>query len=477
MNPTTAHPPHIVIIGGGIAGLSTAWYLEQQAKAASLSLTYTLIERSTRWGGHVLTERVAGPGDAAFIVEGGPDSFLTQKPWAMQLARELGLGDRLLGTNDAMRKVFVLNRGRPTPLPDGVLLIVPTRFLPFALSPLISPWGKLRMALDLVIPARRDDADETLADFVRRRLGNEALDKIAEPLLSGIYNAEADRQSLLATFPRFRALELEHGSLTRGMLASRRQRAHSNGARLPMFMSLRGGPAELTDALAARLTGDLRRGTAARRIGRDADGCYLVTLEDGSTLTADAIVLATPAYAAAELLTEVAPTTAQGLAAIRYVSTGTISLAFREEDIRRPVRGFGLVVPRSERRPINAITWSSLKFDHRAPAGYALLRVFFGGSRSPQTMELDDAALLQTVRAELRLLMGIEVAPLFHRIYRWRLSNPQYDVGHLERVAALEASLPAGVYLTGSPYRGVGLPDCVKQAQETAKQVIGLINK
>ncbi len=244
--------PHIAIVGGGIAGLSAAWYLQQRG------LSYTLLEQSDRWGGKLLTERTGG-----FVVEGGPDSFITQKPWGVQLARELGLGERLLGTNDAARKVYVLHKGRPTPLPDGVLLIVPTKLKPFVLSGLISPLGKLRMGLDLFIPARRAAQDETLADFVTRRLGREALDKIAEPLLSGIYNAEADKQSLLATFPRFRQLEQEHGSLTRGILASRRSRhaapqPATNGKAPSMFTSFVGGMDELVQALCAQLTGDLR---------------------------------------------------------------------------------------------------------------------------------------------------------------------------------------------------------------------------
>ena len=471
-NPST--PYTIAIIGGGIAGLSAAWYLQQQ------HINYTLFEEGSRWGGHILTERVETPA-GSFVVEAGPDSFITQKPWGVQLARELGLADRLLGTNDKMRKVYVLNRGKPTPMPDGVLLIVPTRFMPFALSPLISPLGKLRMGLDLIIPPKRDGKDETLADFVRRRLGSEALDKIAEPLLSGIYNSEAEKQSLLATFPRFRDLEVKHGSLTRGMLASRRNANNakpaagspgSNGHKpMSAFMSLRGGTGELVEALVTQLTGDLRLNTRVERLARGSEGGYILRTTSGEMVRADAVILAVPAYVAEKLARDVAPDVAQGLSGIRYVSTGTISLAFPMADIRRPLAGFGLVVPTSERRPINAITWSSLKFDDRAPAGYALLRVFFGGSRSPQSMELDDAALLATVRGQLRELMGIEAAPLFQRIYRWHLSNAQYDVGHLERVAALEAALPAGLYLTGSPYRGVGLPDCIRQSQETAARI------
>ncbi len=475
MHPTSP-TRHVAVIGGGIAGLSTAYYLQKQAAATGAAIRYTVLEAASRWGGHILTETVET--DAGrFIVEAGPDSFITQKPWGVQLARELGLGNRLLGTNDAMRKVFVLNRGKPTPMPDGVLLIVPTKLMPFVRSPLISPLGKLRMGLDLLIPPKRDGQDETLADFVRRRLGSEALDKIAEPLLSGIYNSEADRQSLLATFPRFRDLEVKYGSLTKGMLASRRnghgpQPGANDQKPLSVFMSLAGGMGELVEALVAQLTGDLRLNTPVERLARRPEGDYVLTLAGGETLRADAVVLAVPAYVAQALAREAAPQVAAGLGSIRYVSTGTISLAYRLADIRRPLLGFGLVVPSSERRPVNAVTWSSLKFNGRAPEGYALLRVFFGGSRSPQSMALDDDALLATVRGQLREFMGIEAAPLFQRIYRWERSNAQYDVGHLERVAALEAALPPGLHLTGSPYRGVGLPDCIKQGQETAGKVL-----
>jgi len=469
----------VVIVGGGISGLSAAWYLQQQG------VPYILIEESQRWGGHILTERVLAEG-GEYIVEAGPDSFITQKPWGVELARELGLEDRLLGTNEAMRRVYVLNKGKPTPMPDGVLLIVPTRLMPFVLSPLISPLGKLRMGLDLITPARRDGRDETLADFVRRRLGSEALDKIAEPLLSGIYNSEAERQSILATFPRFRDLEARYGSLTRGMLASRRESARRNGPGalsagakdgadgprpLSTFMSLRDGTAELTEALVRRLTGALQLSTRVQQLERQPEGEYVLHTSQGIAIRASAVILAVPAFAAQVLIEEVAPQAVTWLAGIRYVSTGTVSLAFRTVDVLRPLAGFGLVVPSSEQRPINAITWSSLKFEGRAPAGYALLRVFFGGSRSPKSMELDDRALLTAVREQLRELMGIEVEPIFSRIYRWRLSNAQYDVGHLDRVAALEGALPDGLYLTGSPYRGVGLPDCIKQSRDTAARV------
>lgn len=466
----------VVIIGGGIAGLSTAWYVQKQARARGLDPDYMVLEQADRWGGKIMTETVVGFGDQPFIVEGGPDSFLTQKPWALQLARELGLGDQILGTNDDRRKTYVLNKRKPTPLPDGVLLIVPTKVKPFALSPLISPLGKLRMGLDLFIPAKRDGQDETLADFITRRLGSEALDKIAEPLMSGIYNAEAERQSLLATFPRFRAIEEKHGSLIKGMLASRK--ASSNGAgpekqpqpKSSMFASFRRGSETLVKELVSQLAGDLRLNTRLIGLQPQAGGGYQLTTGDGEHIRAEAIVLAIPAYRAADLVRDFAPEAAAGLAGIRYVSTGTISLAYRAAEVDL-LPGFGLVIPRSEERLINAVTISSTKFDHRAPADHVLLRVFFGGSRSPQMMDVDDETLRTTVLSELKELLGLEARPLFERIYRWREANPQYDVGHLERVAAIESALPAGIHVTGSPYRGIGIPDCIHQGQETAAQI------
>ena len=466
----------VAIIGGGIAGLSTAYFLQQQAPAVG----YTLLEQSSRWGGKIFTERVSVDDVGEFIVEGGPDAFITQKPWAMQLATTLGLEERLLPTNDEKRQIYVINKGKPTPMPDGVLLIVPTKFTPFALSPLISPAGKVRMGMDLFIKPKTDGEDETLADFITRRLGSEALDKIAEPLMSGIYNAEAERQSVLATFPRFRTLEEQHGSLIKGMLASRAQRSAatpSNGGKpKSVFMSMQDGMTELVSAVTAELTGDLRLETTVQGITEQEDG-YLLTLNEGESLIAKSIVLAIPAHAAAKLLRAPAPAAANALEEIRYVSTGTISFAFREADIQHPLNGFGVVIPRSEGRAINAVTWTSTKFDHRAPAGAVLLRCFFGGSRRPDMMNVPDDELITIVRRELEELLGINAEPLFTRAYRWFDANPQYDVGHLDRVAAIKAELPDTLFVTGSPYGGVGIPDCIHQAEQTATEVAAALQE
>ncbi len=478
----TPQPYRIAIVGGGITGLAAAYFLLTQSKAMNLPLQCTVLESSPRAGGKVYTELVDGYGPDPFVMEAGPDSFLTQKPWALELALELGLKERLLGTNDDQRKTYVLLKGQPVPLPEGVMLIAPTRLQPFLESPLISPLGKLRMAMDLVIPPKRGNQDESLADFIRRRLGNEALDKIAEPLLAGIYNAEAEQQSLLATFPRLRELEKKHGSLIRGMLAAH-QRSSDPGRQATdrprsAFMSFRNGTQELIDALVKALPpGCLRLKSPVQVMGREQDGRYRVYNPIDPPFIADSVLMTTPAHITGRLVANLAPDATFQLMYIRYVDTGTISLAYRREDVPHPLDGFGVVIPRSERRSINAITWTSSKFKHRAPEGYVLLRVFFGGSRTPHMMELDDEEILATVRRELEEILGIQAAPVFHRIYRWIEATPQYTVGHLQRVEAIEAALPPNLYVAGSPYRGIGLPDCVHQAQLAAEKILAHLDR
>jgi oxygen-dependent protoporphyrinogen oxidase len=312
-------------------------------------------------------------------------------------------------------------------------------------------------------------------------LGAEALDKIAEPLLSGIYNAEAEKQCLLATFPRFRDLEKKYGSLIRGMLAARgnapAKPASPDGkpAKPPtIFVSFRNGAQELINGLLPKLTGEIRLNTevtAITPLDATTQSGYKVALNDGTTVTTSHVILATPAFVSAGLLDKLAPDAATPLRAIRYVSTGTISLGFKRSEVSHPLNGFGVVIPRSEKRPINAITWSSTKFDHRAPEGHLLIRVFFGGSRNPEIVERSDEELLAIARSELKALLGIDATPVMHRLFRWRNATPQYDVGHLQQVERIEAGLPPGIHVTGSPYRGIGIPDCVHQAQQTAQQL------
>jgi oxygen-dependent protoporphyrinogen oxidase len=458
----------IVIIGGGITGLAAAYHLQQQARAAGMALRCTVVERDARLGGKIVTEYPGGTG--AFVVEGGPDSFVARKPWAMELVRELGLGGDVIGANHARHATYVLRHGRLTPLPAGLGMIAPTQWLPFLRSPLFSPWGKLRMALEQVIPARRSDEDETLAHFVRRRFGQEALDLLGEPLLAAIHSGVAEQQSMLATFPNFRAMEREHGSVTR---AARRQaaKARQNGTQSAAFVSLRGGIGALVDALVARLEGELLAGRAAVALDPDDHaGGYRVHLDDGRSLRADALIVTTPAYAAADLVEPLHAELAHTLREIPYVSTGTITLAYRRSEVGTPLDGFGVVIPRGEGRRINACTMSSLKFPHRAPDDYLLVRVFVGGTNRPDLLHLDDDALCEVVREELRDLLGITAAPAWSRVYRWWNANPQYNLGHMERVERIAALCPPGLFLSGSAYRGVGIPDCVRQAREAAEQ-------
>jgi protoporphyrinogen/coproporphyrinogen III oxidase len=476
------HSSHVIVIGGGIAGLSTAYTLQEQARLARMPLACTLIEAQERLGGVILTERVDD-----FVIEAGPDSLLTQKPWGLDLCRTLGIGDRLIGTNDRQRKIYILWGGRLHPLPEGLVLITPTRFVPVLRSRLLSWSGKIRMGLEYFLPPRPSNGDESLAGFVRRRLGREALDKIADPLLSGIYTGSSDDMSLLATFPRLRELECVHGGLIRGALAQRRalrQASSTNSHRpTPLFMAPQGGMVEIVEALSSHLDQVvLRLGQTVQRVTPHGDGAsaaqgYVVHLDGATALQADAVVFATPAPITASMVDGFHPKLAMALRTIPYVSSATVSFAYRRGDVSHPLDGFGFLVGKRESRRIMAATWTSTKFSHRAPADGVLIRSFVGGPGREELVRLDDAALIQLVCEELGAILGITATPLLARVYRWERANPQYFVGHLERVDAMEqllASYP-GLCLTGSAYRGVGVPDCIHQGVLTAEHIMAAL--
>ncbi len=456
----------VVIVGGGIAGLATAYYLAQRG-----GVDYKLIESAPTFGGKIVSVREKG-----FVVEGGPDSFITTKTAALELCRELGLGDQLIGTNDAGRKVFVWSRGRLRQMPDGVMLIIPTRILPFVRSPLISWPGKMRMGMDLFIPARRDDRDESLAAFVRRRLGAEALDRIAEPMIAGIYVADAEYLSLKSTFPRFLDMEKKYGGLLRGVIAQKRASNGKSPSRQPstsLFMTLRGGLQDMVDGVVSHLDrNSLLSGKSAVKVAQTGNG-YDVTLSDGACIHADAVVLAAPTYATADLVQGLNPTLADTLRTFRYVSTATVSLGYKRSDLPHPLDGFGFVVPRSEQRKILACTWSSTKFDHRAPEGHVLVRAFIGGAHAEHLAEQDDETVINIAREEMRAMMGISATPVITRVYRWSKANPQYAVGHAERVAEVDrmAEQHTGLYLVGGAFHGVGIPDCIADGKRVAELI------
>lgn len=465
-------PKHFVIIGGGITGLSAAWYLQQEAAQHEHRLDYTLLEASDRWGGKIRTEQVDYNDDAPFILEAGPDAFLTRKPWAWNLAQELGLSDRILPVNTQNNRTYVLHRGQPVPIPVSVQLFVPTQLLPFMRSPLFSLPGKLRVGLDLLLPKRTADADETLANFVRRRLGVEMLDKLGEPLLGGVFNGDPEHQSMAATFPQFQHMEQQHGSLIRGAINSQRGRAVSEK---PPFISFKTGTHELIDKLVEQLNGTLQLNTAVSAIQPLPNDQYRIVTVDGRTFDADALILTTPAPVTAKLLQDINPEAAKHISAIIYSSVGTGYVAFKSEDVPHALNGFGIVIPGSERRPLDGFTWTSSKWNQRAPAGHVLLRVFFGGPRTRETMFFDDDQLLSLLRAEIKSIFGISASPLFHQFFRWDDAYPQYNLGHLERVKAAERALPPNILIAGSAYAGVGVPDCVRQGREAASKALTAI--
>ena len=455
---------HITIIGGGIAGLATAFYLEKRAREQGREIQYVLLERSDRWGGMIATESVDG-----FLIEGGPDLLLTQKPAGIQLCRDLGLADRLISTNNDRQRTFLVRDGKLVAFPEDFSL-VPARFWPLVRSPLFSFFGKVRMGLEVFVPRRRDEGDESLARFIRRRLGKEAVN-IGGAMLAGIHSADAERLSMQCAFPMYVAMEQRYGSLIKGVRAMRKARTRSPA----MFQTLVGGMGELVDALVAGLDGDLRRGIVVGSV-RKTDGGFEVVAGD-EVMGTDGVVMATPAYVSADLVADFAPDLSLLLRGIRYVSTATVSLAYRKRDVegQHDFEGFGFLSPKYEGRRITACTWVSTKLNFRAPDDGVLVRTFVGGTGQEDLVDLDDEALVALSREELEELMGVTADPLFARVFRWRRGRPQFDVGHLDRVAEMErlAAQVDGLFLTGSAYRGSAIPDCIVQAVDTVDRILG----
>jgi len=443
-----------------------------------------------------------------FVVEGGPDSAIIEKPWPIKLARELGIGDQFAESNEDIRKSFVYTRGRLHELPEGIILMVPTRMVPFALSSLMSWPGKLRMGMDLLLPrggaAVSGAADESLGDFVRRRLGREALARIAEPIVAGIHAGDPEQMSVRATFPMFLDMEQQHRSLILAMLKRRKARQKAAAARgsaagaagagsatgagsggpRSYFYSFKGGLQDLSDAVVASLPAErLHGGAAVTAMAPCGAGCgtsgagsgaYALQLADGTRLVADAVVLATPAWASGGLLRATAPLPAADLASIEYVTTATVSVAFRRDQVEHDLKGFGFVVPRAEGRPVMATTWSSSKFQGRAPDGHVLLRSFLGRAGIEAAAQLDDEEMTKVVRAELRQIMGISAEPELVQIFRWPKGMPQYRVNHAQLVARIEAGVAKvpGVELAGGAYHGIGIGDCLREGAAAAERAL-----
>jgi protoporphyrinogen/coproporphyrinogen III oxidase len=463
---------HAVVVGGGIAGLAAAWFLQRQRATDGDDFRITLLEASDRPGGKLQTIHQDG-----LTIEAGPDSFLSYKPAGVQLARDLGIEDRIIGTRDTGGGTFILRDGRLEPLPEGITMLVPTKLKPLMRSRLLSTRGKLRMAAEYFVPQKQDEEDESIGSFITRRLGREAFEHMAQPLLSGIFAGDADRLSLGATFPRLRDIERKHGGLVRGMLAQRREAAARESGpeappTYPPFISFASGMGELADALVERLTEvDLRTGHHAQQV-RKKNGRYQVQLSDGEMIDADAVLLATPAYITADLLRVLDGELAAVLRRIRYVSSATISLAYRTPEIESVQEGRGFVIPHVEDRELTAVTWVSNKFDGRAPDGISLLRTFVGRAGREGAVDLPDDALLEIVQRELREILGIDARPAMSWITRWHRAMPQYELGHVDRLAQVDqyVSRHDGLALLGAAFSGVGIPDCIDSGRRAAEQ-------
>ena len=441
----------VVVVGGGIAGLAAAYELQR------LGVHVRLLEAAPRLGGAILTERFDG-----WVIDGGPDSLLVQKPAAVALCRELGLGDRLQSTIEP-RIAYVLREGRLHAIPEGSFLGFPIRVSALARSSLISLGGKLRMASEVVVPRRQNVNDESIGAFVRRRFGAEAVDYLAEPLLAGIHAGDVETLSLRALFPRLLQAEKDTGSVIRALRALRMQPA-PGGA----FVSLPGGIGELVDAIAAVLRPDTTV-LSARVTRLHRAGGYVLESAAGR-LEARAVILAVPAYVAASLLRGVDTTLAGLCDGVPYASTATIAFGYRREQVGHAMQGSGFVVPRVERSPLLAATWVTSKWPGRAPPDCALIRGFLGGGRDPSRLDRGDQELIDAARDELESVLNLNGPPIFSRLFRWPRQSPQYQVGHLDRIAAIDqrvASLP-GVFLTGSGFRAIGIPDCIADARQIA---------
>jgi len=462
-----------VIIGGGIAGLAAAHRLQEEIGNGA-SLQCVVLEAADKFGGKIATERFDG-----FVVERGPDSFISQKPAAIELCKKLGLGDRLVGTNREQTKTYVYTGKKLVTMPDGLSLMIPTKFLPFAFTPLFSWPGKARMALDLIIPKKRGNGDESLASFVRRRMGEEALRKMAEPMLAGIYASDPETMSIHSTFPMFVQTEKKYRSLILGMLARKRQlltqKPTKNHQPFSLFMTLKNGLGEMVDAVIEKSPDvSFRANAKVREVIKGEPTAWRVVLEDGETIDADGVFFATPAKLSADFLRPFAPKVAELLNQIKYVSTATVMLAYRKEGFSHPLNGFGFVVPRTEGRKILACTWTSSKFPHRAPEGFVMLRCFVGGALKEDLAEQDEETIAAMVKKELADLMGIHQAPEICKVFHNKKSNVQYRVGHAELIDSVQKELNAfpGLFLTGSAYTGIGIPDCIQNGTRTAESAI-----
>lgn len=482
----------VIVIGAGISGLAAAHETQRLARERGRAVTVTVLDAGAHAGGVIRTSHRDG-----FIVEQGPDCFVSNKPAGVELATSLGLEGEMTGIQAEYRRSFVVHHGTLKPLPEGFFLLAPTSIKALVKTPVVSWCGKARMAMELCKPARRSDGDESLASFVTRRFGREALERVAQPMVAGIYTADPERLSLRATFPNFLGMERAHGSVTRALMrqgagshpapGANSGAAQASGPRYGLFVSFKQGMSTLIDALVRAIgAANIRLNTRVEAVkpvsGENKNvpalagpGARKVLLASGEILVADTVVVALPAQAAARVLRLAAPRLADALQMVDYASSAIVNLAVREDQVAHPLNGAGFVAPQVENRRILACSFSHRKFAGRAPQGSALLRVFVGGALRPDLAALDDESLVALAREELATLIGLSGEPLFSTVTRWRESMPQYDVGHLARAAHIREAeaATAGIVLTGNAFDGIGIPDCIRNARAAAQRTVG----
>lgn len=454
----------IAVVGGGTAGLSAAYSL-QKRKCDGASLEFVLYEAGQRFGGVIRTDQIDH-----CVVEAGPDSFLSEKPWAADLCRELGLGDQLISSNDAERRTSMLIHGRLIPIPDGLMFMVPTKLVPTFLSPLFSAATKARIVREWLAPPKPKGGEMTVAEFVTRHYGREMVERVADPLLAGVYGGSADHLSVDAVLPRFIEMEAKRGSLGRAMAAAR---GSASAAGQPaLFTSLKAGMQQMTNALISRLPNQAMRAAVPVENIRSESGKWLL-MGNGRTEEYDAVVIATPAHVAAQMLTT-EPELAAELSAIPYASSITVALGYEQKVRATLPPGFGFLVPRSEGRKILAATFVHNKFSHRAPEDRALIRCFIGGNVAEETFDQAEPDIISSVEKELKSILGITASPTFSRVYKWRKAMAQYTVGHLTRIARIKSLVMgmAGLALAGNAYGGIGVPDCVRSGGEAVDKIL-----
>lgn len=461
---------NIIIIGGGLTGLSAAFYIRKFYREKGIPVQISVLEKGKSMGGKIETLHRDG-----FVIEKGPDSFLARKTAMIDLAKELELDHELVSMNPGAKKTYIVKRGQLHPMPSGLVLGIPTELGPFLKTGLVSWGGKLRALMDLAIPARKSTEDESLGHFIERRLGTEVLTNVTEPLLAGIYAGDTYKLSLQSTFPQFGEVERAHGSLMRGMMTGKKPVETHTGTKRSAFLTFRQGLQSLVHGLVHELHDvDQRLETEVMEIRQGSSRAYEVVLADGEVLAADQVVVTTPAFSAAKLLEPFVDVRA--LTAINYVSVANVVVAFDKKDLEGIQDASGFLVPRAEGRNITACTWTSTKWLHTSPDDKVLLRCYVGRSGDEQNVQLPDDSLTDLVLKDLRELMGIHATPLFSEITRLPKSMPQYPVGHLQQIASLREELKTrapGLYVTGAAFEGVGLPDCIKQAKELAKIMTG----